>query len=39
MIMMIYDDDDDDGDDVDITRTWEIIRGNMKTSFTESRLL
>jgi hypothetical protein len=30
------DDDDDDDDDMDISRTWVSIRGNMKTSATES---
>jgi hypothetical protein len=30
-----FDDDDDDDDDVDISRTWENIRDNIKTSATE----
>jgi len=33
------DDDDDDDDEVDIDRTWESIRKNIKTSATGSRLL
>jgi len=32
-------DDDDDDDDVDINRTWESIRDNMKASATEQSRL